>query len=87
VDFVNRWSEKTEIALCVVVLWLGISLSKFYDWRKRYGKVNEHNASIPRDHWLTEEERQAILAYEREYPSTDRSLWPRTSSSSSASAA
>jgi putative transposase len=68
VDFVNRWSEKTEIALCVVVLWLGISLSKFYDWRKRYGKVNEHNASIPRDHWLTEEERQAILAYEREYP-------------------
>lgn len=50
------------------MLWLGISLSKFYDWRKRYGKVNEHNASIPRDHWLTEEEKQAILNYEREYP-------------------
>jgi putative transposase len=68
VDFVSRWSEKTEIALCMLVLWLGISLSKFYDWRKRYGKVNEHNASIPRDHWLTEEEKEAILAYEREYP-------------------
>jgi transposase InsO family protein len=52
----------------VLVLWLGISLSKFYDWRKRYGKVNEHNAMIPRDHWLTEEEKQAILDYEREYP-------------------
>jgi putative transposase len=50
------------------VLWLGIRLSKFYDWRKRYGQVNEHNASIPRDHWLTEEEKQAILDYEREYP-------------------
>jgi putative transposase len=50
------------------VLWLGISLSKFYDWRKRYGKMNEHNASIPRDHWLTEEEKRAILDYEREYP-------------------
>ena len=50
------------------MLWLGISLSKFYDWRKRYGKVNEHNAAIPRDHWLCDEERQAILAYEREYP-------------------
>ena len=24
------------------MLWLGISLSKFYDWRNRYGKVNEH---------------------------------------------
>lgn len=67
-DFITRWSEKTEIALCVLVLWLGISLSKFYDWRKRYGKVNEHNHSIPRDHWLTQEEKQAILDYEREYP-------------------
>jgi putative transposase len=52
----------------VLVLWLGISLSKFYDWRKRYGKVNEHNACIPRDHWLTDEEKQAILDYERAYP-------------------
>jgi transposase InsO family protein len=50
------------------VLWLGISLSKFYDWRKRYGKVNEHNAQIPRDHWLCAEEKQAILDYERQYP-------------------
>jgi len=31
VDFVGRWSEKTEIAIYVLVLWLGISLSKFYD--------------------------------------------------------
>jgi len=68
VDFVGRWSEKTEIAIRVLVLWLGISLSKFYDWRKRYGKVNEHNASIPRDHWLSEEEKRAILDYERQYP-------------------
>jgi hypothetical protein len=31
---------------------LGITQSKFYDWRKRYGKVNEHNSWIPRDRWL-----------------------------------
>lgn len=67
-DFVGRWCEKTEIAIYMLVLWLGISLSKFYDWRRRYGKVNEHNARIPRDHWLTDEEKQAILDYEREYP-------------------
>ena len=67
-DFVGRWSTKTEIALRVLVLWLGLSLSKFYDWRKRYGKVNEHNACIPRDHWLTDAEKQAILDYERQYP-------------------
>jgi putative transposase len=68
VDFVGRWSEKTEIAVRLLVLWLAISLSKFYDWRKRYGQVNEHNARIPRDHWLTKEEKRAILDYEREYP-------------------
>jgi DNA primase len=27
VDFVGRWSQKMEIAICAVVLWLGISLS------------------------------------------------------------
>ena len=25
---------------------------KFYDWRERYGKVNEHNGWVPRDFWL-----------------------------------
>jgi transposase InsO family protein len=68
VDFVDRWSGKTEMAIRLLVLWLAISLSKFYDWRKRYGQVNEHNARIPRDHWLTQEEKRAILDYEREYP-------------------
>ncbi|MGQ9576981.1 MAG: transposase [Thermoguttaceae bacterium] len=68
VDFVGRWSQRSQIAIRVLVLWLGISLSKFYDWRKRYGKVHEHNALVPRDHWLVEEEKQAILEYERNYP-------------------
>ena len=30
------------------VTWLGTSTSKFYNWRKRCGKVNEHNSRIPR---------------------------------------
>ena len=68
VDFTNRWSGKTGIAIRVLVLWLGVSLSKFYDWRTRYGKVNEHNAQVPRDHWLGRWEKQAIVAYEREHP-------------------
>jgi len=32
--------------------WLGVTASKFYDWRERYGRVNEHNGWIPRDFWL-----------------------------------
>lgn len=64
----KHWSAKTEIAIRILVLWLGISLSKFYNWRDRYGKANEHNACVPRDHWLTDEEKEAILAYQREHP-------------------
>ena len=33
---------------------MGMPDGKFYNWRQRYGKVNEHNGWIPRDHWLEE---------------------------------
>jgi transposase InsO family protein len=35
--------------------------SKFYDWQRRYGQATEHNAQVPRDHWLEDWERRAIL--------------------------
>jgi putative transposase len=68
VDFMNRWSDRTEIALVRMTDWLGLRSSKFYDWRRRYGKVNEHNAWVPRDHWLEDWEKQAILNFEAEHP-------------------
>ncbi len=48
--------------------WLGIGRAKFFDWKKRYGKVNEHNGWIPRDHWIEEHERQAILDFHEQNP-------------------
>ena len=63
IDFVRRWSEKTEIALCRFIEWLKLATSKFYDWKARYGKVNEHNARIPRDHWLEDWEKEAIIDF------------------------
>jgi len=48
--------------------WLAISASKFYRWSARYGKVNEHNGWIPRDFWLEDWEKQAIIAFHLEYP-------------------
>jgi putative transposase len=68
VDFVRRWSEKTEIAVCWFVEWLRIAASKFYDWKARYGKVNEHNSWIPRDHWLEDWEKKAIIDFHHENP-------------------
>ena len=68
VDFVRRWAEPTEVAAGRLVRWIGVSGSKFYAWRTRYGKVNEHNAWVPRDHWLEAWEKAAIVAFWREHP-------------------
>ena len=68
VDFVNRWAGKTGIAVRCFLLWLGLATSKWHDWKHRYGKVNEHNAWIPRDHWLEATEKQAILDFQDRHP-------------------
>ena len=67
-DFVNEWSEKAELPRKQFIPWLGIHKSKFYNWRARYGKVNEHNGKVPRDFWLDASEKQAILDFEQEHP-------------------
>ena len=67
VDFVWRWSEKTEVRVGRFVSWLGIGASKFYEWQRRYGRVNEHNGWIPRDFWLERWEKEAILQFPREH--------------------
>jgi putative transposase len=68
IDFVNRWSDRTELPASQFITWLGIAQSKFYDWKNRFGKVNEHNAWVPRDHWLEDWEKKAILDFEQQYP-------------------
>lgn len=68
VDYVRYWSDKAEITVANMVNWVGITRSKFYNWRLRYGKVNEHNSWIPRDFWLTDAERQAIIKYYGDNP-------------------
>lgn len=68
VDFVRYWSDKTEISTARFIQWLSITPSKFYGWRRRYGCVNEHNGWVPRDFWLEEWEKQAILKFYGEHP-------------------
>ena len=68
IDYVRYYSDKTEITAGDFIHRIGIVRSKYYDWQKRYGKVNEHNAWIPRDFWLTDFERQAIINYYHDNP-------------------
>ena len=70
-DFVRRWSEKTEIGAARFIGWLEITASKFCDWRERYDKVNEHNGWVPRDFWLEDWEKQSIIGLHLKNPLED----------------
>ena len=65
VDFIRKWANKTGFAIERLLQWLGLSESKYYDWAQRYGQANQHNGKVPRDFWLTDWERQAILDFSR----------------------
>lgn len=67
-DYVNYWTERAEVPARTIVGWLGVGGSKFYDWKKRYGKVNEHHALVPRDWWLEDWEKKAILDFHWQNP-------------------
>jgi putative transposase len=47
---------------------MGLGASKFHQWRKRYGQANEHNGKVPRDWWLEEWEKLAILGFHDRHP-------------------
>ena len=69
IDFINKWGgERTGLRSLQIVSWVGIARSKFYDWRTRYGKANEHNSWIPRDHWIEDWEREEIVKFHHDFP-------------------
>ena len=61
-------AEKTELPLGRLLDWAQIHRGRFYDWNRRYGKANEHNGQIPRDHWIESRERDAIIEYYDQHP-------------------
>ena len=68
VDFIRYWSLRAELSKRQLLDWLGLASSKYYDWCQRYGKVNEHNGLVPRDHWLEPWEKEAIVNYHEQNP-------------------
>lgn len=68
VDFVTKWSTKTEVPTKRFVSWLGIARGKFYQWKQHYGRAHEHNGQVPRDHWIEAWERDAVIDYFDAHP-------------------
>lgn len=47
---------------------IGISNSKYYDWKNRYGEVNHHNAHKMKRRWIFQWEKEAIIKYAKKHP-------------------
>ena len=63
-----HWSEKCEQPARKLVEWLGLGRGKFYAWRARYGVAREEDTVVPRDHWLQQWEREAIVEFHDRHP-------------------
>jgi len=65
---VRHWTGRSELPTARFLRWLDLQPSKFHEWQKRYGQMNAHNGKIPRDWWLADWERAAILAFHDRNP-------------------
>ena len=68
VDYVQYWKDRAETPASQILSWMGVPEGTYYNWKQRYGKVNEHNGWIPRDHWLEDWEKKAIIDFYWEHP-------------------
>jgi putative transposase len=68
VDFVRHWSDRTELPVKRLLGWAGLSPRQYARWQERYGKANEHNGLVPRDHWLEDWEKLSITQFAQAYP-------------------
>jgi putative transposase len=67
VDYTEKLVTLTEIKRKAILKEIGITTSKYYEWKRRYGIPNSHNSNSPKDHWLTEEEEIRIIEYAKSH--------------------
>jgi transposase-like protein len=60
---ITRLHKLTGIAILTLALYAGVSRRTFREWLLRKGEETKHNGHIPRDHWLTPFEQEAIIRY------------------------
>ena len=46
---------------------IGINKAKYYNWKERLGKENQHNSNLPKSNWLLPWEREAIINYAKNH--------------------
>ena len=68
VEFVSYWHQRGAFKVGQLLSWIGLSNSKYYNWRDRQGQANRHNGHIPKENWLLAWEKSAIEEYARQHP-------------------
>jgi putative transposase len=68
VDYVHHWSDRTELSAQWMLHRIELSPRKYHRWQGRYGKANEHNDLVPRDHWLEDWEKLSIVEFAKKHP-------------------
>ena len=53
----------TDIDANKLIRMIGISQSKYYQWKYRVGMPNHHNAAVPKNNWILDWEKQAIVRF------------------------
>jgi|GEM_PF-2383814 len=68
VDCVTSLSTRTELPVRRLLQRLGIARAKYARWTASYGAVPTPHGPVPRDHWLTQAERDGILCAQAQHP-------------------
>jgi hypothetical protein len=68
VAFVEEWSNRTGLPVKRLLKWLGLSSGKYPAWQGRRGTPNRHNGAQPRQVWLLDWEREAIIGFAAAHP-------------------
>jgi len=68
VDFVHWAAEEGGFSTRSILPLIGLYENKFRHWEKRYGCENSHNGKMPRDFWIQDWEREAILEFHSRHP-------------------
>jgi len=68
VDFVRDWAARAELPAKRLLGWAGLAAAKYHAWTGRYGQAHEPHGQVPRDHWLTAAEKNAILDFHHQHP-------------------
>ena len=63
--YCRRIANESHLNITDMISLLSIGRPKYYTWQKRLGLSNKHNGRMPKMHWLTPDEKNAIVDFAR----------------------